>query len=208
MAARGFFGIGAEGISKPMNFGNLARTAHGFGASFVFTVSHGRKFPDPLMEDGPPSDTTRSQDHMPWYSFDGVDAMLLPDGCRLVGVELTDDAIELPSFRHPTKAAYVLGPENGSLSPEMMAQCEFIVKIPTLYCLNVATAGAIIMYDRAQSLGRYAERPVRVGGPVEKLVAHLHGAPTYSGGQRQPGRKGRNRLVHYKDAQPVIKHQP
>lgn len=205
MAARGFFGIGAEGISKPMNFGNLARTAYGFGASFVFTVSQGHRLPDPLLEDGAPSDTTRSQDHMPWYSFADVSDLLLPDGCRLVGVELTEDAIELPSFRHPAKAAYVMGPENGSLSPELTAKCEFVVKIPTLYCLNVATAGAIIMYDRVQSLGRFADRPVRAGGPVEPLVAHLHGAPTYSGGKRQPGRKGRNRQVHYKEATPVIK---
>ena len=26
---RGYFGIGVEGVSKPMNFGNLARSAHG-----------------------------------------------------------------------------------------------------------------------------------------------------------------------------------
>jgi hypothetical protein len=28
-------------------------------------------------------------------------------GCRLVGVELLDEAIDLPSFRHPLRAAYV-----------------------------------------------------------------------------------------------------
>ena len=28
---RGFFAIGAEGISKPMNLGNLIRSAHAFG---------------------------------------------------------------------------------------------------------------------------------------------------------------------------------
>ena len=33
---RGYFGIGVEGISKPMNVGNLFRSAHAFGASFVF----------------------------------------------------------------------------------------------------------------------------------------------------------------------------
>ena len=35
---RGYFGIGAEGISKPMNLGNLIRSAHAFGASFVFLI--------------------------------------------------------------------------------------------------------------------------------------------------------------------------
>ena len=35
---RGYFGIGVEGVSKPMNVGALMRTAHAFGASFVFTL--------------------------------------------------------------------------------------------------------------------------------------------------------------------------
>ena len=34
---RGYFGIGVEGISKSFNVGNLFRSAHAFGASFVFT---------------------------------------------------------------------------------------------------------------------------------------------------------------------------
>ncbi|MEE8144119.1 MAG: TrmH family RNA methyltransferase, partial [Kiloniellales bacterium] len=33
---RGYFAIGVEGISKPMNLGNLLRSAHAFGASFFF----------------------------------------------------------------------------------------------------------------------------------------------------------------------------
>ncbi|MEM9734952.1 MAG: RNA methyltransferase [Pseudomonadota bacterium] len=192
MKARGYFGIGAEVISKPMNFGNMARTAYGFGASFVFTITPGWKVERQY------SDTSASQDHMPWYTFAGVDKMLLPDDCRLVGVELTDEAIDLPSFRHPSRAAYVLGPENGSLSPELMEKCKFIVKIPTLYCLNVATAGAIIMYDRQQSMGKFAERPVRAGGPVEgyhgPLPPHVYGREKYEGGKRLEAKKGRNRL--------------
>ena len=35
---RGYFGIGVEGISKPMNMGSLIRSGHAFGASFAFTV--------------------------------------------------------------------------------------------------------------------------------------------------------------------------
>ena len=176
---RGYFGIGVEGISKPMNFGNLARSAHGFGASFIFTVAAAKAIGNPQ------SDTTRSQDHVPWYSFDHVDAMTLPDDCRLVGVELTADAIELPSFRHPMRAAYILGPEGGSLSPEMIDRCEFTVKIPMDFCINVAMAGAIVMYDRMVSLGRFAERPIASGGPLEEIKPHVHGKPVYSGGQRR-----------------------
>ena len=36
---RGYFGIGVEGVSKPMNAGNLFRTAHGFGAGFGWAMA-------------------------------------------------------------------------------------------------------------------------------------------------------------------------
>ena len=36
---RGYFGVGLEQSSKPMNAGNLFRTAHAFGANFIFTVN-------------------------------------------------------------------------------------------------------------------------------------------------------------------------
>lgn len=183
-STRGYFGIGMEGASKPMNFGNLARSAHGFGASFVFTVTPAKTIGNPL------SDTSRSQDHLPWYTYDTVEELQLPDECRLVGVELTDDAVELPSFRHPSKAAYVLGPENGSLSPALVERCEFVVKIPIAFCINVAMAGVVVMYDRMCSMGKFAERPVRAGAPVSARKAHHHGKPVYIGAQRvEPERK-------------------
>ncbi len=186
---RGYFGIGVEGVSKPMNFGNLMRSAHGFGASFVFTVAPAKRI------EAPKSDTAASRDHMPWYSFDKPSDLLLPDDCRLIGMELTEDAVELPSFRHPSKAAYILGPEGGSLSPEMTARCEFVVKIPIHICINLAMAGAVVMYDRMISLGRFAERPVHVGGPKAGLPEPAHGKDYFSGGQLIRGSKGRTRSV-------------
>ena len=53
----------------------------------------------------------------------------MPGGCTLVGVQLTDD-VDLPSFRHPERAAYVVDPKR-RLSPAMLKRCEFVVKIPT-----------------------------------------------------------------------------
>jgi tRNA G18 (ribose-2'-O)-methylase SpoU len=66
----------------------------------------------------------------------------------------------LPSFRHPVQGAYVLGPELGALSPEVLERCDYLVRIPTAFCINVAMAGAIVMYDRVRSLGRFAPRPI------------------------------------------------
>lgn len=151
--ARGYFAIGAERMSKSLNLGNLMRSAHGFGASFTFTVGATYQALEAR------ADTSKGQHHLPHYNWDSLDEMILPQRCQLVGIELLDDAIDLPSFRHPMQAAYVLGPERGSLSPELVAKCDFLVKIPTRFCVNVAMAGAIVMYDRITSLSRFNERP-------------------------------------------------
>ncbi len=157
---RGYFGIGAEDISKPMNLGALMRTAHAFGASFFFTLNAA-----PKVREAYNSDTSRSFEHMPYYPWENLGALRLPKGCALVGVELTDDAVELPRFMHPQAAAYVLGRERGSLSPELLARCKHVVKIPTRFCVNVGLAGAIVMYDRLLALGGYPARPIMPGGP-------------------------------------------
>lgn len=164
---RGYFGIGVQEISKEHNAGNLLRSAHAFGASFFFAIS-----PSIDMYLVRQSDTSGAPDHLPYYQYDSVSELALPRGCQLVGVELVPDSIELPSFRHPTCAAYILGPEMGSLSPEVLALCDHVVKIPMKFCVNVGVAGALVMYDRLISQGRYADRPVKAGGPekIEKSV--------------------------------------
>lgn len=171
---RGYFGIGVEGISKEYNLGNLLRSAHAFGASFFFTVAPASTYEGDVRKLRA-SDTAGSLDHLPYYEFESVEKMDLPKDCVLVGVELTEDSVELPSFRHPVRAVYVLGPEMGSLSPAMLARCDHVVKVPMKFCVNVGVAGALAMYDRMLSMGRFAERPVRAGGPIDERVKHQHG---------------------------------
>ena len=141
---RGYFAIGAERISKALNLGNIMRSGHAFGAAFTFTIGASYQALEAR------ADTSKGQWHIPHYNWGALDEIALPNGCKLVGIELTDTAIDLPSFMHPMRAAYVLGPERGSLSPEMLARCDQVVKIPTRFCINVAMAGAIVMYDRVR----------------------------------------------------------
>ena len=170
---RGYFAIGAERISKSLNLGNLMRSAHGFGAAFTFTIGATYQAQEAH------ADTSKSRQHVPHYNWAGLAELALPEGCRLVGVELLDEAIDLPSFRHPLRAAYVLGPEQGALSPQLLARCDHLVRIPSSFCINLAMAGAIVMYDRLRCLGRFAPRPMGEGGPA--------GGPT----SRAPRKVGR-----------------
>jgi tRNA G18 (ribose-2'-O)-methylase SpoU len=182
---RGYFGIGIESVSKPLNLGSLLRTAHAFGASFTFTIA--ASLPPRQVRH---ADTSDAEDNLPLLQFASVADFVLPAGCQLVGIELLDDAVELPSFRHPRRAAYVLGAERASLSPPLLERCDFVCRIPTRFCLNVAVAGALVMYDRMLSLGRFAERPVRVGGGVVPPPAHIHGEPIWKAKQRRRQARG------------------
>jgi tRNA G18 (ribose-2'-O)-methylase SpoU len=56
---RAYFGIGAESISKAVNVGNLFRSAHAFGASFVFTIGADERALEMR------SDTSRADTHLP-----------------------------------------------------------------------------------------------------------------------------------------------
>jgi tRNA G18 (ribose-2'-O)-methylase SpoU len=157
---RGYFGIGAERISKVLNLGNLMRSAHGFGASFTFTIGATYQALEAR------ADTSKGAHHLPHYDWASAHDLALPAGCRLVGVELLDEAVDLPSFRHPQRAAYVLGPERGALSADLLARCDHVVRIPTSFCVNLAMAGAIVMYDRVRALGRFAPRPIGESAPA------------------------------------------
>jgi tRNA G18 (ribose-2'-O)-methylase SpoU len=171
---RGYFGIGVEGVHKPMNLGALLRTAHAFGAAFAFTVAAAYE-----RDEGNLADTSDAAGSLPFYEYPDLDSFWLPQGCKLVGVEIVDDAIELPSFRHPVNAAYVLGSERGSLSEALLARCAHVVKIPTRFSINLSLAGALVMYDRMISLGRFPPRPVRAGAPTEPLPAQSYGRPQF-----------------------------
>ena len=103
---RGYFGIGVEGISKPMNLGAVLRTAHAFRASFAFAIQPALDVQELLQ-----SDTSIAIENMPVQVYPDLARFALPMGCRLIGVEITEDAVDLPSFKHPTAAAYVLGAE-------------------------------------------------------------------------------------------------
>lgn len=165
---RGYFAFGVERISKSGNLGNLMRSAHSFGASYFFTINPSLDYRE-LRQ----TDTSGSMTALPYFEYDSFEDFMLPQKCEIVAVELVEDSIDLPSFRHPKCAAYVLGPEMGNVSDEMLEVADHVVKIPMKFCVNVGVAGAIVMYDRLMSLGRFAPRPAKAGGPSpEEIAAH------------------------------------
>ena len=95
--SRGYFAIGIEGISKAVNLGNLLRSAHAFGASFVFTIAAHQN----IFETR--SDTSKAASHLPLYHWRSLAHLELPKGCSLVGVEILEEAVGLPTFPNPLR---------------------------------------------------------------------------------------------------------
>ena len=106
------------------------------------------------------SDTSNTENSLPTYYFNGVRDLNLPKGCKLVGIELLDDAEYLPSFKHPRLAAYILGSERYGLSKEILEKCDKIIKVPTKFSLNLALTGGIVLYDRIISMKNFDNRPL------------------------------------------------
>jgi tRNA G18 (ribose-2'-O)-methylase SpoU len=177
---RGYAALGVEGVSKARNAGAVIRTAHAFGASFSFFVGgviNKRQITQ--------TDTSKAVKQMPLYLSGHIKDFTLPEGCSLVGIEIIDDAHDLPSFRHPRAAAYILGGERTGLSAEMISLCDHIVRIPTRFSLNLAVAGALVLYDRLQSMQAWPERPLMPGGAPAPMPDENFGKPLWSKKKKQ-----------------------
>lgn len=138
---RGYFAIGIENCKTWANVGGLWRSAQALGASFIFTV--GERYYRHA------TDTTKAWKSIPLFEYKTLPDFLamIPRDCSLVGVE-TSGTKSLERFTHPERAIYLLGAEDRGLSEAAMAKCSWVVRIESAYCLNVATTGSIVMYDR------------------------------------------------------------
>ena len=171
---KGYFGIGVERVSKAMNAGAVMRTGHAFGADFSFFIGGPLSAGEIKL-----SDTSKTENSLPTYFFETPSDLILPKGCKLVGIEITKEAELLPSFRHPRLAAYVLGSERLGLSNETIKLCDYIVKVPTKFSLNLALAGGLVLYDRLISFSNFPSRPLMPGGRKTSSSKHKFGKPSF-----------------------------
>jgi tRNA(Leu) C34 or U34 (ribose-2'-O)-methylase TrmL len=127
----------------PDNIGGALRAAGCYGASLVVLGG-----PRPERLSRLPADTQRAWRHIPHVLVNDVfDA--LPFETVPVAVDLIEGARELPRYRHPERAFYIFGPEDGTLGPEVVNRCRDKIVVPTRFCMNLAATVNVILYDRA-----------------------------------------------------------
>jgi tRNA(Leu) C34 or U34 (ribose-2'-O)-methylase TrmL len=136
------FGIGVYHIKSGINIGTLIRSAYILGASYVFTI--GRRYKKQKSEIG-------YANKIPIFHYEDFTSFRasIPENQKLVCIELDERSVDLTSYEHHKRATYLLGAEDHGLNKEILdAPYKDMVYIPGKACLNVSTAGSIVMYDR------------------------------------------------------------
>lgn len=144
--SRGYFGVAVWHPKTGINIGTLWRSAAILDAAFIATI--GKRYPPQA------SDTIKAPRHTPLWHFDTPEDFWahIPYDCRPVAVEIHKRSKPLPTFVHPERAVYILGPEDGSLPKMFTERAHVVVEIPGAYCYNLAVAGSIVLYDRIAKL--------------------------------------------------------
>jgi tRNA G18 (ribose-2'-O)-methylase SpoU len=142
MNSKGFFGIGIEHAKTEFNYWTLFRTAQILNANFLFII--GARYKPHA------ADVLKSYRHIPVYSYINFQDFNdhRPFDCKLIGVEMTENAIEISQYKHPDKAIYLLGAEDHGLTKQALNSCQDIIKLRGERSMNVSVAGSIILYDR------------------------------------------------------------
>ena len=73
---------------------------------------------------------------------------IVPYSCIPIAVERCTQARPILNFIHPERAMYIFGPEDGSISPEVLEWCKYTIEIPTTFCMNLGATVNVVLYDR------------------------------------------------------------
>ena len=138
--------IGLSNPKSPENVGSVLRAAGNFRVDSV--VYTGQRYPRALQlnPDIPKTRRSVSQD----VPISGVTCLIdaAAEDMTIICVEFAENAIPLPEYQHPDRAFYVFGPEDGTLSQELIDRADAVVYVPTVGCMNLAATVNVVLYDR------------------------------------------------------------
>lgn len=135
---RGYAAIGLFNTKNECNIGGALRAAHCYNAGMV--AIQGKRYRRTS------TDTTAAFHSIPLLHGDLHE--LIPMNCVPVAVELKPNARLLTNYIHPERAFYIFGPEDGSVSNEVLSWCRDVIFVPTICCMNLAACVNVVLYDR------------------------------------------------------------
>lgn len=138
--------IGLINPKSPGNVDSVMRAAGNFRVDGVYYT--GKRYSRALMRNPDLPDLRRKVgQNIPLSEVEYLtDAV--PADMKLVCVEFAEDAIPLPEYQHPDNAFYIFGPEDGTVSQEVIDRMDAVVYVPTIGSMNLAATVNVILYDR------------------------------------------------------------
>ncbi|KJG27937.1 TrmH family RNA methyltransferase [Photobacterium angustum] len=140
--SQGYSCIGLFNPKTPENVGSVMRAAGCYAVNSVFYTGtrydHAAQFC---------TDTKKASLDIPLIGVEDL-KKIIPIGCVPVAVDLIEGAKALPDYKHPKRAFYIFGPEDGTLKKEITDFCRETIYVPTNGSMNLAAAVNVILYDR------------------------------------------------------------
>ena len=138
----GYSCIGLVNPKTPANIGSIMRAAGCYGAQSV--MYSGKRYAKAKQFITDPQKYYR---HIPLIGVDDLKCVI-PYGCVPVAVDLIEGSESLVEYKHPERAFYIFGPEDGTLGVKTLEWCRDTVYVPGNNCMNLAATVNVILYDR------------------------------------------------------------
>jgi len=136
---RGYFCVGLFQPKTTENVGSALRATWLYDGAMLVTTGNRYK---PVS-----TDTMKSYRHLPLMQAEDL-FDVIPYNCVPVAIDLIDGAEPLPNYKHPERAYYIFGPEDGTLGKKITDKCRDKVFIPIKSCMNLAATVNVVLYDR------------------------------------------------------------
>ncbi|WP_341218449.1 RNA methyltransferase [Neptunomonas phycophila] len=134
--------IGLVNPKSPTNVGAVLRASGCFQAEAVFYTGERYDRAERFH-----TDTQNRAQSIPLQRVANL-IEAVPPTTKVVCVDLVDGAVPLTRFEHPAEALYIFGPEDGTISQDIIDRADDVVYIPANGCLNLAATVNVVLYDR------------------------------------------------------------
>ena len=134
--------LGLTKPKSPTNVGAIMRAAGCYGVDAVFYT--GERYDRAVKLN---TDTKAVSQNIPLTAVTNL-LENIPDKTKIVCVELVEGATPLPEYQHPDNVIYIFGPEDGTISQEVIDRADAVVYVPTIGCMNLAATVNVVLYDR------------------------------------------------------------
>lgn len=141
--------IWLDNIRSMYNVGAFFRTADGAGVERLFLSGITARPPQNAIQ----KTALGAEERVPWASIEDPSQHLLnlrTSGHEIAAIETSDRATDIFEWQPHFPVCVLFGHEVDGLSVDLLEQCDTHVRIPMLglkHSLNVASAGAIVMYE-------------------------------------------------------------